>query len=46
MNLIKTIFFILAGLYLGSIPILSYYFVHGPACPCHSIIGKTKELAN
>ena len=38
MSLIKTILFILIGIFLSLNPLLSYYFIHGPACPCHSII--------
>lgn len=34
----KNFFFVLIGIYLGLSPFLTYYFSHGPACPCHALI--------
>ncbi len=38
MKLLKTILFVCAGSFLGLTPVLSYYFTHGPSCPCHSLL--------
>lgn len=40
LHLLKDISLLAIALFLSATPFLTYYYSHGPACPCHALVKR------